>query len=87
MSSIKIKNKDKLDRLQAKLTLLLGYKIPQQELIDLSVEFVDKNIDKFIKEELNISDLTPEKIEMILNNIIDVPIYYANKKDDELLYD
>ena len=87
MSSIKIKNKDKLDKLQAKLTLLLGRKIHQQELVDLSIEFIDKNIDKFIKDEFNVSELTNEKIEKILNNVVDVPIYYTNKSDDELLYD
>ncbi|MHA1252959.1 MAG: hypothetical protein ACTSRP_23425 [Candidatus Helarchaeota archaeon] len=87
MSSIKIKNKDKLDKLQAKITLLLGHKIPQQELVDLCIEFIDKNIDKFIREEFEVPELTEEKVERILNNIIDVPIYYTDKKDDELLYD
>jgi hypothetical protein len=87
MASVKMNNKKLLEKLQAKITLNLGKKLTQQELLDKSVDFAYKRIDEFISEELESPKLTRELIEKIRNDTIDAPIAYSKKTDDELIYD
>ncbi|MHA1266889.1 MAG: hypothetical protein ACTSRS_16750 [Candidatus Helarchaeota archaeon] len=75
-----------LEKLQAQLTLLQGKKISQQELLDKCIEFSEEHVEEFINEKLSTPLLTPEKIERILSNPIDCPIYFKDKSDDELIY-
>lgn len=66
MSVVKIKNKDQLDQLQAKITLKLGRKPTQQELLDLCIDYSNQNIDDFIQLLNQAPILDEEKISRIL---------------------
>ena len=86
MANVKMNNKAVLEKLQAEITLKLGKKLPQQEILDRSVDFVYKRLDKFIYEELDHTVLTKEIIERIKTNAIDAPLAHLDKSDDELIY-
>jgi len=87
MASVKINEKKLLEKLQAKITLMLGKKLTQQEILDKSIKFVYNRIDAFIAEELETPKLTKEKVERIRENTIIAPIAHPDKSDDELIYD
>ncbi|MGV9173817.1 MAG: hypothetical protein ACOC44_14095 [Promethearchaeia archaeon] len=80
-------NKTVLEKLQAKITLKLGKKLTQQEILDRSVDFAYKRLDTFIYEELDHPKLTQELIEKIRANTIDDSLAHPEKSDDELIYD
>ena len=86
MANVKMNNKSLLDKLQAEITIKLGRKLTQQEILDKSIDFVYKWLDKFIYEELNHPVLTKEIIEKIKKNTIEAPLAHPNKSDDELIY-
>lgn len=86
MANVKLKNKELLEQLQARLVLLKGKKISQQEILDKCVEFSEKHLEEFIQEKIEPPKLTPEKIKLILSNVYDGPIYFQDKSDDELIY-
>ncbi|MHA1490041.1 MAG: hypothetical protein ACTSRI_10340 [Promethearchaeota archaeon] len=75
-----------MEKLQAEITLKLGKKLPQQEILDRSVDFVYKRLNEFIYEELDHPVLTKEIIERIKTNAIDAPLSHPDKSDDELIY-
>jgi lipoate-protein ligase A len=87
MASVKLNKKSLLEKLQAKVTLKLGKKMTQQEILDKSIEFVYKRLDAFISEELEEPKLTKEIIERIRSNTIKEPLAHPEKSDDELIYD
>ena len=86
MANVKLTNKKLLEKLQAQLTLSQGKKLSQQEVLDKCIEFSEEHLDEFIKEKILPPLLTPEKKERILSNTINVPIYFKDKSDDELIY-
>ena len=86
MANVKMNNKSLLEKLQAKITLKLGKKVSQQEILDRSIDFVYKQLDKFIYEELEHPVLTKEIIDRIKKNAINAPFAHPNKSDDELIY-
>lgn len=86
MANVKMNNKDLLDKLQAEITLKLGRKLTQQEILDKSIDFAYKLMDKFIYEELKRPELTREKVESIRKNAIDAQLAHLDKSDDELIY-
>ena len=45
MANVKMNNKAVLEKLQAEITLKLGKKLPQQEILDRSVDFVYKRLE------------------------------------------
>jgi len=83
---VKLNNKSLLEKLQANITLKLGKKISQQEILDKSIEFVYNRLDEFISENLDPPKLTDEIIESIKKNAIDAPLEHPEKSDDELIY-
>lgn len=87
MANVKMKNKIILEKLQAKITLKLGKKVTQQEILDRSVDFVYKRLDSFIEEQLDHPKLTKNIIEKIKKNTINEPLAHPEKSDDELIYD
>ena len=87
MASVKMNEKKLLEKLQAKITLKLGRKLTQQELLDKSVKFAYNRLDEFISEEIESPKLTKEIIEQIKNDTIDDPLAYPSKSDDDLIYD
>ncbi len=86
MSSVKINKKSLLEKLQANITLRLGKKISQQEILDKSIEFAYNRLDEFISENLDPPKLTAEIIERIKKNAIDAPLEHPEKSDNELIY-
>jgi hypothetical protein len=50
MSVVKIYNKNRLDRLVAKLTLRLGRKPTQQEVVDLCIELGENHFESLISK-------------------------------------
>jgi hypothetical protein len=86
MASVKLKNKDLLDKLQAKIVLETGNKLSQQEILDKSVEFAYNKLPEFIQENVKTPQLTKEILKYILDNPYDGPLYHLDKSDDELLY-
>ncbi|OLS18863.1 MAG: hypothetical protein HeimC3_48010 [Candidatus Heimdallarchaeota archaeon LC_3] len=92
MSVVKIKNKSQLDQLQAKVTLRLGRKPTQQELLDLCIDYSSQNIDDFIRLLDQAPILNEEKINRILkkrDQRKEIPYIYTNiglNKDDKDIY-
>lgn len=79
-------NKSLLEKLQAEITLRLGRKMSQQDILDKSIEFVYNRFEEFIVENIEYPKLTKEIIERIKNNRIDAPLEHSDKTDDELIY-
>ncbi|MCF2140790.1 MAG: hypothetical protein K9W44_12110 [Candidatus Lokiarchaeota archaeon] len=78
MAVIKTTNKEIIDQLQAKLTLQIGKRFTQQEIVDLCIEFAQDNFDELIIRASNMPKLTPQLAEEIINEI---------EKFDEVPYD
>lgn len=86
MANVKLTKKKLLEKLQAKVTLLKGTKISQQEILDKCIEFSDEHLEDFVNEKVIQKTLTPEKMDLILANPIDCSLEFLDKSDDELLY-
>lgn len=86
MANVKLNNKILLEKLQAEITLKLGKKISQQDLLDKSIEFVYKRIDEFVSEHIAHPLITDKLIKRIKENAIDTPLEHLEKTDDELIY-
>ena len=79
-------NKSLLEKLQAEITLKIGKKMSQQDILDKSIEFTYNRIDDFIKENIKHPPLTDELIKRLKNTAIDTLLAHQDKSDDELLY-
>jgi hypothetical protein len=86
MANVKLNNKSLLEKLQAEITLKLGKKMSQQELLDKSIEFTYNRLDEFFIENIDRPTLTNEFIEKLKKSASDAPLYLADKSDDELIY-
>jgi len=84
MSIVKITTKKQLDTLLVKLTLRLGRKPTQQEVLDLCVELGIKYFEELI-EKINPSPILDDaKIERIIKSrkeLAQIPWYYPNRED------
>ena len=69
MAVIKTTNKEIIDQLQAKLTLQIGKRFTQQEIVDLCIEFAQENLEELINRASNIPRLTPQLADQILKQI------------------
>ncbi|WP_457557935.1 hypothetical protein [Candidatus Harpocratesius sp.] len=90
MSVVKIYNKERLDRLVAKLTLRLGRKPTQQEVVDLCIELGENNFETLISKLHPIPIFNEEKlkkIQHISKELMDVPWDLETEKQKELLND
>ena len=86
MANVKLNNKSLLEKLQAEITLKLGKKISQQDVLDKSIEFAYERLDEFIVENIDHPRVTKELIEKIRENRYDGPLEHPDKSDDELIY-
>ena len=91
MAVIKTTNKDIIDQLQAKLTLQIGRRFTQQEIVDLCIEFAQENFEELVNRASNIPRLTPQLADQILKEIdelIEVPydlsLSSANEIDKDI---
>ncbi len=86
MANVKMNNKSLLEKLQAEITLKIGRKMSQQDILDKSIEFTYNRLEDFIKENINHPPITDELINRLKNSAIDAPLVHQDKSDDELLY-
>ena len=84
MSVVKIRNKNRLDKLLAKLTLRLGRKPTQQEVVDLCIELGETHFEFLIGKLHPIPIFNKEKLERIQNiskDLMDIPWDLDKRKD------
>ncbi len=86
MANVKMNNKSLLEKLQAEITLKIGKKMSQQDILDKSIEFTYNRLEDFIKENIKHPPITDELINRLKKNAIDTPLAHQDKSDDELLY-
>jgi hypothetical protein len=86
MASVKLSDKESIEKLQARVTLSKGKKVSQQELLEKCIHFSTDHFDEFIQEELDSPSLPSEKISKILQNTVHSGYAFPDKSDDELIY-
>jgi len=91
MAVIKTSNKEIIEQLQAKLTLQIGKRFTQQEIVDLCIEFAQENFEELINRASNIPRLTPQLAKQILKKIdaldevpYDLSLSSANEIDKDI---
>lgn len=67
MSIVKITKKEKLDKLLARITLRLGRKPTQQEVLDICVELGEEHFEEIIMKLTPFPKLDDEKIKRIIS--------------------
>ncbi len=85
MAVVKIQNKDRLDQLVARLTMRLGRKPTQQEVVDTCIRMGDERFEDLIGRLNPVPILDDEKMEKILaipDELADVPWNIPNKNKD-----
>ena len=88
-SSIKIKkkDKDKLNKLQAKLTLLLGRKLTQEEIMAHLLKMAERNEKDLLELILGESNpLTDKEIRKLMELPEDWGVETKEEEIDEILY-
>lgn len=86
MANVKMKKKELLEKLQAKITIKTGRKMCQQDILDRSIEFTYERLDDFIEESIKPPPITEDLIARLKKKAIDAPLAHPEKSDDELLY-
>ncbi len=91
MSIVKIKNKKALEQLQAKLTLRLGRKSTQIEILDYCLILANDNFEKLVELVSNMPVLSLEKSEQIIearnklkNVIYDEKASFGSRDDKDI---
>jgi hypothetical protein len=82
MSIVKIGDKKQLEQLQAKITLRLGRRPTQQEVLDLCVKLGVTYFDNLVNLLQHLPNLDQEKVQRILDHrasLNDIP--YVSKDD------
>ena len=86
MANVKLSEKSLLEKIQAKILLIQGEKITQQNLLDKCIEFVDNNFDMFLAEQISSPKMTQKKLNFILKQTVKSGYHQPEKTHDELLY-
>jgi len=91
MSIVKIRNKKALEQLQAKLTLRLGRKPTQIEILDYCLILANDNFEKLVELVNNMPVLSLEKYEQIIearnklkNVIYDEEASFSSRDDKDI---
>lgn len=91
MSIVKIKNKKALEQLQAKLTLRLGRRPTQIEILDYCLILANDNFEKLVELVANMPVLSLEKSEQIIearnklkNVIYDEEASFGSRDDKDI---
>ena len=92
MSVVKIRNKDRLDKLIARLTLRIGRKPTQHEVVDESIRMAEERFEELLGRLTVVPVIDDEKYERILaisKELRDVPWIttgseYAGKDDEDI---
>lgn len=85
MSIVKLKEKEELDQLVAKITIKLGKKITQQEILDAIIKFSSNNIDQLLYFFKDNHQLTEKRVTEILLDVTDEE-YETKGSIDEDIY-
>ena len=84
MPVVKIKNKKLLEEIQAKLTLKLGKKFTQQEILDKSLEYLAENLDKFVEDSIPFIEISQERLNQILSSASDFDYKTSGNEDIDI---
>ena len=84
MSIVKLKNKRLLEELQAKLTLKIGKKFSQQEILDKSLEYFAENLDRFIEESFPFIEISPKRLKEIRDSASDMEYKTSGNEDTDI---
>ena len=85
MSVVKLKNKDELDKLVARITLNLGKKVTQQDVLNACIKLSTRHIDELETYFLKNQRITKERVQEILDMADDFD-YDTSKSIDQDLY-
>ncbi|MBN2151892.1 MAG: hypothetical protein JW839_10625 [Candidatus Lokiarchaeota archaeon] len=66
MTVVKIQNKDRLDKLIARLTMRIGRKPTQQEVVDVSIRMADERFDELLSRLNQVPIIDDDKLKKIL---------------------
>jgi hypothetical protein len=86
MANVKLSEKQVLEQIQAKIVLLHGKKVSQQEILDKCILYSNNHFQNFMLEEFHSPKISKEKIKKILTNTIKSGYHFPEKSDDELIY-
>ncbi|MHA1673691.1 MAG: hypothetical protein ACTSYI_08680 [Promethearchaeota archaeon] len=78
--------KELLEKIQAKLVLLRGKKISQQEILGRCIRFSNHNFEQFVKEEFNSPKIIGDLIEKVISNTFKSGFHFPDKSEDKLIY-
>jgi len=81
MPVVKIKNKKLLEEIQAKLTLELGKKFSQQEILDKSMKYLSENLDRFIEDAFPFIEISPQRLKEIMDSASDIKYQTSGNED------
>jgi ERCC4-type nuclease len=84
MSIVKIGDKKQLEQLQAKITLRLGHRPTQQEILDLCVKLGLTYFDNLVQLLENLPTLDEEKVQRILAHRTSLKDILYVSEDDHL---
>jgi hypothetical protein len=92
MAVVKIQNKDRLDKLIARLTMRMGRKPTQQEVVDVSIRIADERFEELLGQLNPVPVLDDKKFKKILDisdELSDVPwdtsgAHYSSREDEEI---
>ena len=84
MSIVKIGNKKLLEKIQAKITLKLGKRFTQQEILDKSLEYLSRNLDKFLEEMIPFIEISPRRLKEIKESATDFDYETSGNEDKDI---
>ena len=84
MSIVKLKNKKLLEELQAKITLKIGKRISQQEILDRSLEYFAENLDQFIEDSFPFIEISPKRLKEIRDSASDINYHTSGNEDRDI---
>jgi len=85
---ISLESKKRLEQLQAMLTLKLGRKIPQHEILDALIKLGTSNIDDLIKYFSKLKfPLSSSEMSKVLSLSSDWGVKTSEKEIDKVVYD
>jgi len=81
---VKMKNKKLLEEIQAKITLKVGKKFSQQEILDKSVEYLAENLDRFIEDSFPFIEISPQRLNELKESASDFEYISSGNEDTDI---
>ena len=86
MTSMSEDTKEMLEALKKEIKLKTGKELTEEELLKKCIQFIYHHSNVLFEDKFQSSALTKEKIDKIISNARDDPLYDEDKSDDELIY-